>query len=86
MHTTSLKNVGHQNRIFGMKCNQNDENMVATAGWDRSLKIYDIRAKKVVASIGGPLLVGDSLDILNDYIITGSNRNRDVMQIYSISQ
>ncbi len=86
MHTTSLKNVGHQNRIFGMKCNPNDENMVATAGWDRSLKIYDIRANKVAASIGGPLLVGDSLDILNDYIITGSNRNRDVMQIYSISQ
>ena len=86
MHTTSLKNVGHQNRIFGLKCNPNDENMVATAGWDRSLKIYDIRANKVVASIGGPLLVGDSLDILNDYIITGSNRNRDVMQIYSISQ
>ena len=86
MHTTSLKNVGHQNRIFGMKCNPNDENMVATAGWDRSLKIYDIRANKVAASIGGPLLVGDSLDVLNDYIITGSNRNRDVMQIYSISQ
>jgi WD40 repeat protein len=86
MHTTSLKNVGHQNRIFGMKCNPNDENMVATAGWDRAIKIYDIRANKVVASIGGPLIVGDSLDIFNDYIVTGSNRNKDVMQIFSISQ
>jgi WD40 repeat protein len=68
-----------------MKCNPNDENMVATAGWDRSIKIYDIRANKIVSSIGGPLLVGDALDIYGDYIVTGSNRNKDVMQIFSIS-
>jgi len=36
MHTTNyLKNVGHHNRIFGMKCHPNDENIVATAGWDK---------------------------------------------------
>jgi len=32
------------------------------------------------------LLYGDSLDIYNDYIVTGSNRNKDVMQVFSISQ
>jgi hypothetical protein len=69
-----------------MKCHPNDENVVATAGWDRCIKIYDIRANKIVSSIWGPLIYGDSLDIYNDFIVTGSNRNKDVMQVFSISQ
>lgn len=38
-----------------------------------------------MASIGGPVVSGDSLDIYDDMIVAGSNRNRDVMQIFSLS-
>ena len=53
--------------------------MIATAGWDRAIKLYDLRTNKIVGSIGGPLIVGDSLDIFDDFIVTGSIRNKEVM-------
>ena len=53
MRGRDLKTPGHQNRIFSIKCHPEDENILATAGWDRSVKIYDIRTKGPVASIGG---------------------------------
>lgn len=85
MRGRDLKVPGHQNRIFSVKTHPDDCNVLATAGWDRSLKIYDIRAKGPVASIGGPTCSGDSLDIYDDMIVTGSYRNKEVMQIFSLS-
>ena len=85
MRGRDLKTPGHQNRIFSIKCHPEDENILATAGWDRSVKIYDIRTKGPVASIGGAQISGDSLDIFEDMIVTGSTRNKDIMQVYSIS-
>ena len=40
----------------------------------------------MICSIFGPSLSGDSLDIHGDMIITGSNRQKDVMQIFSLSK
>ena len=34
----------------------------------------------------GPSVQGDSLDIFGDQIVTGSSRNRDVMQMFSLSK
>lgn len=36
--------------------------------------------------MGGSLVSGDSLDIYDDMIVAGSYRNKDVMQVYSLSQ
>ena len=60
--------------------------MLVTAGWDRSIKVYDIRQKVPVGSMYGPAVQGDSLDIFGDQIVTGSGRNRDVMQMFSMSK
>ena len=85
MQNRDLKTPGHQNRIFSVRCDPQDENVLMTAGWDRSVKIYDIRAKGPVASIGGPQISGDSLDVYDDMIVTGSTRNKEIMQVYSKS-
>lgn len=37
-------------------------------------------------SIYGPSISGDSLDVHEDLIVTGSNRNKDVVQIFSLSK
>ena len=50
-----------------------------SGGWDGSLKIYDLREGSSVASIGGPECSGDSIDMMDDMIVTGSSRNKDVM-------
>ena len=60
--------------------------MLLTGSWDGAVKFYDIRIKAPVASLGGALLCGDSLDIYDDMIVTGSNRNREEMVAFSYSQ
>jgi len=57
-----------------------------SAGWDGAVKIYDIRDKAPVGSMRGPEISGDSLDIFEDLIVSGSYRNQEAMQIFSISQ
>lgn len=84
MNDRNFKIPGHQNRIFSLKCHPNDNNILVTAGWDRSIKIYDIRDKAPIASIGGSAVSGDSLDIFDDMVVVGSYRNKDIMQMYSL--
>lgn len=85
MHSKGLKIYGHRNRILSVKCHPDDENLIITAGWDNTVKIYDLRDKAPVGSMRGPLLGGDSIDVFEDLIVSGSNRNKETMQIFSIS-
>lgn len=48
--------------------------------------MYDLRTGTIVGGIFGPLISGDSLDVHEDMILTGSNRNKDVVQIFSLSK
>ena len=77
---------GHSSRIFAVKFHPDNSNVLVSGGWDRTLQIYDVRQSKVIASIFGPQLSGDSLDIFGDMIVTGSNRQKDVMQMFSLSK
>lgn len=86
MHSKGFKVPGHQNRIFGLRCHPENFNIVVSGGWDGSLKIYDLRDSSPVASIGGPQCSGDSIDLYDDMIVTGSTRNKEVMQMFSLSQ
>jgi WD40 repeat protein len=70
---------GHSNRIFVIKYHPSEENIIVSGGWDRTIQIYDVREGRTVASIYGPHISGDSLDIYDDMIIAGSNRNKEVM-------
>lgn len=45
---------GHSNRIFSVKFNPNDPNVILSGGWDRTIQIYDLREGRTVASIYGP--------------------------------
>lgn len=86
MHSRGIQISGHQNRVFVIKPHPNDANVLITGSWDGSIKIYDIRDKAPVGSIAGPLICGDSLDMYDDMIVTGSNRNREEIQTFSFSQ
>ncbi len=77
---------GHSNRIFSVKFNQIQQNMLVSGGWDNTLQIYDIREKGPVASIYGPHICGDALDFRNDgyTLLTGSYRQDDALQLYDL--
>jgi COMPASS component SWD3 len=34
---------GHSNRIFSVKFDKEEENLLISGGWDRSVKVWDIR-------------------------------------------
>ena len=81
---TELKSSGHSNRIFSAKFHPKDSNAVLSAGWDNTVQIWDLRASKSVASIYGPYVCGDALDINDDgsHILTGSHRSENPLQIW----
>jgi WD40 repeat protein len=41
----TINSPGHANRIFSIKFNKTDPNMVASAGWDKTVIIWDITGK-----------------------------------------
>jgi COMPASS component SWD3 len=86
MHSRDVKISGHTNRIYSIKAHPDDPNLVFSAGWDNSLKIYDIKTGMPVASIAGPEISGDCLDVYGDMILSGSYRNHNTLQIFSVSQ
>jgi COMPASS component SWD3 len=72
MHEGLKELPGHGNRIFAIKYDPKDPNVIVSGGWDKTLQVYDIRTNGPVASIYGPLISGDSLDICDGLILAGS--------------
>jgi WD40 repeat protein len=82
-----LKNDGHKNKIFCVKTLNEDSNIIVSGGWDRMLKIFDIRTKGPVGSMLGPLICGsDAIDVQGDQILAGSHFGSSQLAIYSLSQ
>lgn len=74
MYSNGLKLPGHVMQVFATKFLPNDGNIVLTSGWDKTVKIYDLRCKYPVDQILGPLVSSDSLDVADDTIVAGSKR------------
>lgn len=45
-----------------------------------------MRIGRTVGSIFGPTISGDALDAYDDLILAGSNRNKNMLQLFSLSQ
>ena len=37
------EDIGHVNRVYCVKFNPDDENILVTGGWDQTVKVWDIR-------------------------------------------
>lgn len=77
---------GHSNRVFTVKFNPNDQNVICSGGWDNTVQIYDIRKKGPIASIYGPHICGDAIDFKDDghSILTGSYRQENVLELWDL--
>ena len=73
---------GHSNRVFSVKFDKDDENLLISGGWDRSVKVWDIRQPSPCRSFFDPYICGDSLDLHEGYILTGSWRSERQLQLW----
>jgi COMPASS component SWD3 len=74
--------TGHTNKIFSCKAVPGDENVFLTGGWDDTVQIWDIRVGAAVRQLRGPHICGDSLDIFDNDILTGSWRPDKQLEIW----
>ena len=77
---------GHGNRIFCVKFNKGDQNMLVSGGWDNNVFVYDMRYRGPVHALYGPHICGDSIDFKsNGYeMICGSYRGEDALEVYDL--
>jgi len=80
------KLTGHGNRIFCVKFNRGDNNILVSGGWDNNLFVYDMRYRGPVHAIYGPHICGDSIDFKSDgyTMVTGSYRGEDALEVYDL--
>lgn len=74
--------AGHGRKVFAVKFHPFDDNVFLTGGWDRCLKVWDVRVDKVVRSVHGPYICGDGIDIWEDSILTASWLARNALQLW----
>eukprot|EP00483_Globobulimina_turgida_P006762 UN06773 len=77
--------VGHSNRIFALKWKPDDSNILISGGWDNCVLMWDLRSQNCFRSIFGPHIAGQTIDIQNDIIVTGSWRIHDTIQLFEFS-
>jgi len=78
---------GHGLKVIGMDAKPDDPNIIVSAGLDRHILVWDIRAgTHPVNGIYGPELVSDSINISKDgnSILTGSHRSKHPLEIYDL--
>ena len=73
---------GHSNRIFSSKYVPQDQNLVITGGWDKTVQVWDLRSGQAARSFFGPHICGDSLDICGNEVLTGSWRPEHQLELY----
>lgn len=84
MRPYKFDHPGHSSRIFCVKFNPDNINMIISGGWDKTLQIYDVREGQIVNSIFGPQICGDCLDIHGSYILAGAWGQSKQISIYDI--
>lgn len=83
---------GHTGKIFCSKFLHNEEkseflppNMMASGGWDFTVKLWDPRTPDPAAQIDGPFICGDAIEMLGQsMILTGSHKDDEPLQLWDI--
>ncbi|XP_022245206.1 WD repeat-containing protein pop2-like isoform X2 [Limulus polyphemus] len=80
----SIRN--HAYRIFSLCFHPQQKYILASGGWDESVKVWDLRTEKgLVRNIYGPHICGDALDIEGETnLLTGSWVAENALQLWDL--
>lgn len=77
--------AGHGRKVFALRFHPFDDNIFLTGGWDRCIKVWDVRADQIVRAIHGPYICGDGIDIWEDVVLSASWVAHNALQIWDFS-
>jgi WD40 repeat protein len=69
-------------RLYSVRFNVQNPNLVAAGGWGNTVHIFDMRAGKEASQLFGPYMTGDCLDSYGGAILTASNRLENRVQMW----
>jgi WD40 repeat protein len=75
---------GHSERVYAVRFHPTDGNLLFSGGWDNTVQVWDLRSQQSVGCLPGPHICGDSLDTYGNYVIAGSWRTHDQLQLFDI--
>ena len=75
----------HTNRVFSIKFHPVEPNIVFSAGWDKTVQFWDLRAAEPLCHLTGPFVCGDTLDVdpARNQLLVGSYRVDNNLQVIS---
>ena len=76
---------GHSNKVFCAKFDQENPNFIISGSWDKNIKVWDIRQPSPIRSIYGPFICGDSVDLHDGYLLTGSYKDSKQLQLWDFN-
>lgn len=76
--------LGHSNRVFSLKYDEAQRDVLLSGGWDNTVQVWDIRAGKSVLSVWGAHVCGDAIDVHGHELLTGSWRPDDQLQLWDL--
>ena len=74
----------HDNRVFCLKWNPSDNNLLLSGGWDQSVYFWDIRVKTSVHHIYGHYIGGEAIDFKGNEVLLGNNKPDHQLKIYDM--
>lgn len=76
--------TGHLDQIHSVVFNKEAPNSIITGGGDKRILLWDVRSAQCNKMVIGPLILGDSIDIKNNYIIAGNYEAPGNVYVYDI--
>lgn len=74
----------HTSRVYSVVCDKSDPNRLVTGGWDTRVILWDTRSRSPLCHIGGPYICGDSVDVRDHQVITGSWRYDTPLELWDL--
>ena len=68
--------LGHNKRIFALKFDRTNENILYSGGWDDAVFVNDLRVGGAVEVVPGPHVCGEAIDVVDNVLVAGSYRNQ----------
>lgn len=75
---------GHTNRVFAVRFHPSIPNQLVTAGWDKTVQVWDIEHHQALRYAYEPFVCGDTLDfdLKRNVLLVGSYSEKTSLQVY----